>query len=187
MQLADEDDEKSTDSFRERSGEAPAISQFEDLVARYDRRIYNLALRLARNPDDAWDVTQETFVRAFKNWDRFEGRSSAYTWLCQIAINLCRNRARDREHWSDEPVDDEALESPGPTPEAALQKAHLSEKIRRAIDSLPGDYRVVSVLRDLQGLTYQEIAEAAGISVDMVKTRLARARAMLRRKLDGTI
>nr|MCC6484007.1 sigma-70 family RNA polymerase sigma factor [Armatimonadota bacterium] len=185
MQQVEDDGEKTVDKRTDLS--RGSTESFEELVAQYDRKVYNLALRLVRNPDDAWDVTQETFVRAFRSWDGFEGRSAPYTWLCQIAINLCRNRARDREHWSDEPVEVETLESSEPTPEAALQSAQLSERIRRAIDSLPGDYRVVSVLRDLQGLTYQEIAEAAGISVELVKTRLARARAILRRKLDGVV
>ena len=161
------------------------MSAFEDLVVLYDRKLYNLVLRLVKHPDDAADLTQETFVRAFKSWDKFEGRSSPYTWLCQIAINLYRNRARDRASWSLEPMETDDLVSPIPTPEAALHNAVFSDTIRRAIDSLPGEYRIVSVLRDLQGLTYQEIAEAADLSVDVVKTRLARARSLLRKKLQN--
>ncbi len=160
---------------------------FEDIVAQYDKRIYNLVLRLVRDVDDAADITQETFLRAFKAWDRFEARSKPYTWLCQIAINLSRNRARDRARWNEEPVEEHAIMSPEPSPEQVLQKAELAELVRRAIDELPGNYRIVAVLRDLQGLTYQEIAEASGLSLEVIKTRLARARGMMRKKLEGYI
>lgn len=160
-------------------------ASFEDLVASFDRRIYNLVLRLVGNEDDAADITQETFVRAFAAWEGFEGRSAPYTWLCQIAINLCKNRARDGARWDDEPVSEDNLESVLPSPAEEIERLELRDRVRRAIDSLPPAYRIVTVLRDLQGLTYQEISEASGLSVDVIKTRLARARAMLRRKLHA--
>lgn len=170
---------------RQPTPKGDARGSFEEIVALHDRKVYNLILRLVRNEDDAADLTQETFVRAYRAWSSFEGRSSPYTWLCQIAINLCRNRARDSARWDDEPVGDDSFASSLPTPEEAIHRKDLRERVRGAIDDLPPAYRVAVVLRDLQGLSYQEIAEATGLSVDVVKTRLARARGMLRRKLQG--
>lgn len=161
-----------------------ASSAFEEFVASSDRRLYNLVLRMVCDRDDAADITQEAFVRAYRAWDSFEGRSSRYTWICQIAINLCRNRARDLTRWDEEPPDDDLAAPHEQGPQAQLDKGELQAVVRKAMDALPESYRLIAVLRDLQGLTYKEISEVTGVGVDVVKTRLARARGMLRRKLE---
>ncbi len=168
------------------AGDGREVRDFEDLVALYDRKLYNLILRLVGDREDAADLTQEAFYRAFRAWDSLADRSKAYPWLCRIAVNLCRNRARDAARRPEEPLEDEPL-SPEGEPQGRLEKAELARRIRSAIDGLPLDYRTVAVLRDVQGLSYQEIAEATGLSLDVVKTRLARARGMLRRRLEGCL
>ena len=149
--------------------------------------------------EEAADLTQETFISAYKSFERFRGDSKVYTWLYQIAINHCRNRLRQRgrskalnaesldqpRSWDDE-TERGAREIPDETmaPHLLLEEKELKQKILSAVQSLPLEYREVVILRELHDMSYNEIAEAAGISLDNVKTRLSRARAMLRRKLE---
>ena len=171
---------------------------FDGLVDKYEKPIYNLAYRLLGDADEAADLTQETFVAAYKSFAEFRGESAVYTWLYRIAVNRCKNafKEKDRRGRYEAPSLDDTLDY-GPatdradfpvrsdTPEEQLQRKELKERIEKAIRALPLDYRIVAVLRDLQGLSYQEIAEAADLSVDVVRTRLARARGMLRQKLEA--
>ncbi|MGI6296027.1 MAG: sigma-70 family RNA polymerase sigma factor [Armatimonadota bacterium] len=172
---------------------------FDGLVDLYEKPIYNLVLRVFGDAEEAADLTQETFVAAYKAWGSFRGDSTAYTWLYRIAVNLCKNKFRERdrrrqyETVSLDETSDTGFESSDPfgervadqsdTPDEVLQRKELRALIEQAIRQLPPDYRIVAVLRDLQGLSYSDIAEAADLSVDVVKTRLARARGMLRRRL----
>jgi RNA polymerase sigma-70 factor (ECF subfamily) len=163
---------------------------FDSLVDSYQKPIYNLIYRLLGDRDEAADVTQETFVAAYGSWRSFRGESAAYTWLYRIAVNQCKNRfrERDRRRRHEEPsVDDEswADHRRSESPDGVVERRELKEMIEQAISGLPRDYRIVAVLRDLQGLSYGEIADAAGLSVEVVKTRLARARGMLRRRLGA--
>lgn len=169
---------------------------FDDLVDSYEKPIYNLIYRLLSDREEAADLTQETFIAAYRSRESFRGESTVYTWLYRIAVNLCKNKFRERQRRRD--YEGSSLDgvgaggfvgptdppSPGPTPEEALRRKELKELIEQAISCLPGDYRIVAVLRDLQGLSYSEVAAAADLSVDVVKTRLARARAMIRKKLE---
>lgn len=171
---------------------------FEDLVARYERRIYNLVYRQVGDPEDAADLTQETFVKAFRAFDRFRGDSSVFTWLCQIALNLCKNRFRQRDRMravGGASIEEMAEpEEPGQaplevadwsqSPERLYEQRELVDRVQEAIAALPHEYRTVIVLRDLQHLSYQEIADVTGLTLENVKTRLHRGRLMLRRKLE---
>lgn len=172
---------------------------FDGLVDAYEKPIYNLILRLLGDPDEAADLTQETFVAAYKSWSGFRGESTAYTWLYRIAVNTCKNKFKERdrrrgyegpsldedpsaeERWSGE------AEAHDQSPEVLVQRKELKLLIEQAIRQLPPDYRIVAVLRDLQGLSYSEIAAAADLSIDVVRTRLARARSMLRKKLGAYV
>jgi RNA polymerase sigma-70 factor, ECF subfamily len=167
---------------------------FDDLVDRYEKPIYNLILRLIGDREEAADLTQDTFVAAYKSIGGFREESSVHTWLCRIAINRCKNKFKEsqrrrRLEGGSLDADSESLESVGwdvqnpGMPQVALERKELREKIERAMSQLPSDYRIVAVLRDLQGLSYEQIAQAADLSIDVVRTRLARAREMLRRKL----
>jgi len=170
--------------------------EFDDLVDRYEKPIYNLILRLVGDPDEAADLTQDAFVSAYRSYSSFRGESSVYTWLYRIALNKCKNRIKEydrRRGLEAGSLDDEydATSAAGAgthgvtaTPHVALERKELRERIERAIAELPSDYRIVAVLRDLQGLSYEEVAQAAELSIDVVRTRISRAREMLRRKLS---
>jgi RNA polymerase sigma-70 factor (ECF subfamily) len=171
---------------------------FEELVVKYERKIFNLIYRHVGDAEDAADLTQDTFVRAYQAYGRFRGDSKVYTWLCQIALNACKNRFRQRDRQRphigpslDEPIADNESELrlreiPDLTSEPGLlyERQELRLAVERAIESLPPDYKGVILLRDVHGMAYQEIADATGLTLEAVKTRLHRARLMLRRKLE---
>jgi RNA polymerase sigma-70 factor (ECF subfamily) len=177
--------------------ERPPEQSFERLVQRYEDRVYSLALRLLGNPDRALDVTQETFVRALQGLQSFRRESSFSTWLCRITINLCYSERRrdgrrrlkslgdvlDREASQETRSravlhDDRARE-----PFEASQSRELSALVQRAIAALDDDLRFVVVLRDLEQLSYEEVATALAIPVGTVRSRLHRARERLRCRL----
>ena len=179
------------------AGDVDQFKTFDALVAAYEKKVFNLIYRYLGDYEEAADLTQETFISAYKGFNRFRGDSQVYTWLYQIAINHCRNRIRQRGRVRTLKVG--SLEQPreageeGPTreipdlsqaPHTVLEEQELRERILAAVQSLPPEYREVVVLRELEGLSYNEIADATRISLDNVKTRLSRARAMLRRKLE---
>jgi RNA polymerase sigma-70 factor, ECF subfamily len=168
---------------------------FDELVDNYKKPIYNLIYRLIGNSDEAADLTQETFISAYNASASFRGECAVYTWLSRIAVNKCRSlyrqTSRRRERMSvsldDSKVDLDSAPAvssdPADSPHESLQRKELMLRIERAIAELPYDYRVVVVLRDMQGLSYQEVADVANLSVAVVRTRLARARATLREAL----
>ncbi len=173
------------------------LESFDALVVAYEKRIYNVAYRILGDADDAADVTQEAFISAYRSFDRFRGDAQVYTWLYQIVVNHCRNKLKHRgRHRAvlagslDEPRDgDEGEGAPREiadlthAPHTVLEEKEMRDRILAAVESLPPDYREVVVLREMQGMAYNDIAAATGLSLDNVKTRLSRARAMLRRKL----
>lgn len=178
-------------------GDAGACLTFDELVATYESKLFNTVYRILGDYDEAADVTQEAFISAYRGFGRFRGDAKVYTWLYQIAVNHCRNRLRKRARTAHVESLDQERETDGDgqapkleiadltlAPETVLQSQELRERILCAVQSLPADYREVVVLREIQGLTYNEIAEATQQSLDNVKTRLSRARAMLRRKLE---
>ncbi len=166
---------------------------FDAIIDEYERPIFNVIYRLVGDLEEAADLTQETFVAAYRSMPGFRGDASAYTWLYRIAVNRCKNvfkqRDRRRAHMSPEieaDLDLDQIPAPQDTnePAAVLERKELRDRVERAISELPFDYRIVAVLRDLHGLSYEETARAAGLSIDVVRTRIARARGMLRRKLE---
>jgi RNA polymerase sigma-70 factor, ECF subfamily len=171
---------------------------FDAVVTAHHTRVYNVALRCLGDPDEAADVTQETFINAYRSFRRFRGDSAVYTWLYRITINNCRNRLRQRRRSREvmsEPFDDDihgsdgdrraVIADAGPSPQAMLEDAEFRDKVAAAVQSLEPEYREVIVLREFEDLSYNEIAQVTGISLDLVRTRLSRARAMLRRKLEA--
>ena len=175
---------------------ASASQQFEILFQQHEKGIFNLIYRLVGDYEDAVDLTSQAFLHALRGFEQFRGESQAYTWLYRIAMNLCKNhfRKRDREARYqfvslDTPIfaDDEEIgrdiEDNAHCPERLLEGQELQELIQRAIMQLSADLRTVIVLRDVQGLSYQEIAEITGCSVEAVKSRIFRARGFLRKVL----
>ena len=174
---------------------------FEKLVNERSGEIYGLLYRLTENTEEARDLTQETFLRAFQSIGQFRGESDLRTWIYRIAINQARNRWRWwRRRHRDSTVSIDATDANGHS--AVINKlssgnsgnpehralAHERERaLRKALSGLRRVYREAVVLRDIEGFAYEEIAVALDISVGTVKSRLARGRQELRRKLEGSL
>jgi RNA polymerase sigma-70 factor (ECF subfamily) len=166
---------------------------FTRLVSRYDRRIFRLARHILQNEEDAEDVLQEVFLKAYTHLKGFEGHSKFYTWLVRIAVNeslmKLRKRRSDRTVSLDEPVetsDDEMVREVAvweETPEQRYSQDELRRILDGAIEELPPIYRTVFLLRDVDDLSTEETAEALNLSIPAVKSRLLRARLQLREKL----
>ena len=169
---------------------------FRVLVERYQGRAHRLALRILRDDDAARDAVQEAFVKAFNNLGKFERRSAFFTWLYRLVKNQCldmlrRDRSGRTVDWEEgslaeaEASDDATPEVDGVAfaPATELQRKQLREKIDAAIAKLPEGARETLVLREVEGLSYQEISEAQGIPKGTVMSRLFRARALMRRNL----
>ncbi len=182
---------------RAQKGDADA---FDELVRVFSGPMYNLAYRMAGNAADAGDLTQEIFVKLYRAIGKFGWRSKFSTWLYRLAANTCYSGLRKiRRVASAEVVrlDDDRADDvrsrdtpdPGDLPSRRLERRELRHQIEGAIAVLPEDFREVIVLRDLQGLTYEEIAESIGCSVGTVKSRLARARTRVKERLrrDGVV
>src|SRR5688572_12866382 len=175
---------------RARAGDAGA---FTELVEKYERKIYRLAKHITQNDEDAEDVLQESFLKAYSHLGSFEGQSKFYTWIVRIAVNEALMKLRKRK--SDRTVSlDEPQETGEETvtreiavwdddPEQRYSQEELREILDNAVNSLKPSFRTVFVLRDIEELSTEETAEALGISIPAVKSRLLRARLQLREKL----
>ncbi len=170
-----------------------AAAAFEELVNRYEDKIFRLTKNITGNREDAEDAMQDAFLKAYSHLQDFHGDSRFYTWLVRIAANeaLMRLRKRRPNQFSlDEPIEGDTdlfpreLEDWGPTPEQGYAQAELQGILAEVIEELDPEFRIVLVLRDLEELSTQETAEALGISVPAVKSRLLRARLKLREKLN---
>jgi RNA polymerase sigma-70 factor (ECF subfamily) len=172
------------------------MAAFEELVRRYERKVYNITYRLLGNEQDATEALQDTFLRAYRFIPKFAFKSSFYTWLYRIATNVSLTRLRRRKNVEvvslDAPVPDTEdlkfdLPDTSQTPEEAFARKRLREKLDQAVRELPEEYRQVVVLRDLEGLSNEEVSRILKLSVPAVKSRLHRARLALREKLAGYI
>lgn len=169
------------------------VSAFEELVNRYEAKIFRLTRNITGNHEDAEDAMQDAFLKAYAHLQDFHGESRFYTWLVRIAANeaLMRLRKRRPNQFSlDEPIESEddtfarELEDWGPSPEQRYAQAEMQGIVSDVIEKLDPEFRVVLTLRDLEELSTQEAAEVLGISVPAVKSRLLRARLKLREKLN---
>ena len=154
--------------------------------------VLQLAMNLLGDRDEALDLSQEVFLRVFRTIYRFRGQSSLRTWIYRIAVNQARNRHRfwRRRHRADQVSLDqhiathgELLSSGESKPDRMFAQKELAERLQRALDHLPFDQRTVIVLREIDGLSYEEIAFSLGVAVGTVKSRLTRARQALRLEL----
>ena len=168
---------------RLRAGDAPA---FEELVMTYQHRVFGVALRMLGNRAEAEEVAQEAFVRAHRALGDFRGDAKLSTWLYAITSRLCLNRLASGERRMARQGEDALLRlsDAGPRPDAALERRELETALGRAIAELPEDRRIVVVLRDLEGLSYEEIAQVLELELGTVRSRLHRARADLKEKLE---
>ena len=169
-------------------------SAFEELVRRYDRNVFRIAQHITQNREDAEDVVQEAFLKAYGNLAQFQEQSKFYTWLVRIAVNEAlmklRRRKPERTVSLDEEIKTEDDSLPreiadwSPNPEQQYTQAELRDILTRTIQGLPPSFRTVFVLRDVEGLSTEETAEALDLSIPAVKSRLLRARLQLRDRLS---
>ncbi len=169
------------------------VSAFDTLVRKYERQVFRIAQHITQNREDAEDVMQDAFLKAYEKLDQFQGNSKFYTWLVRIAVNESLMRLRRRRTGKmvsiDEDVETEEGSVPrdladwAPDPEQNYSQAELAEILEKTVKGLPPGFRVVFELRDVQGLSTEDTAEALGLSIPAVKSRLLRARLQLRERL----
>jgi len=170
------------------------VSAFGELVKRYDRNVFRIALHITQNREDAEDVVQDAFLKAYENLEQFQGQSKFYTWLVRIAVNEAlmklRRRRPERMVSLDQEVQTEEDSMPrevadwSPNPEQLYNQSELRDILGKTIQGLPPSFRTVFVLRDVEGLSTEETAQALELSVPAVKSRLLRARLQLRERLN---
>ena len=182
-----------------RQGDPTAI---ERLILKYQNRIYNVVLKICADPDDAAELTQETFVKIIENLNKFEGRSSFYTWAFRIAVNLtlnyCQRNAKlvirsldsdegSYDHQATHALKELLSDDKSPDPAAMAQNKEVYEIAIKAIRELDEPQRAVLVLRDIEGMSYARIADVLGIELGTVRSRLSRARSRLREILEAIL
>lgn len=171
---------------RARAGE---IEAFAELVRRYERRVRSVLLRLLDDERDVEEATQDAFVQAWRNLDRYRGEAAAFTWLYRIAVNealMRRRRKRPTLTELDEAAERELARDQRPSPpEATAENRDLRRFLVSRLRELPLDYRAPIVLRDVEGLSNQEVADVLGISLAAAKSRIHRARMQIRAELEA--
>jgi RNA polymerase sigma-70 factor (ECF subfamily) len=162
------------------------LRAFEELVIAYQHRVFGVALRMLGTRAEAEEIAQETFLRAHRALPEFRGEARLGTWLYAIASRLCLNRLAAPDHRLVRGADDALAAAPAHEPDAAatLERSELDAALRDAIAALPEERRIVVILRDLEGLSYDEIAEALALEPGTVRSRLHRARMDLKAKLE---
>ncbi len=182
-----------------RQGDSAAM---ERLILKYQNRIYNVILKICANADDAAELTQETFVKVIENIDKFEGRSSFYTWAFRIAVNLTLNYcqrsgrlglksldAEDDEHYGQarQQLKEFLNDDSSPDPAAVAANKELCEIVAGALLKLDDAQRTVVVLRDIEGMNYAQIAKVLDVELGTVRSRLSRARSNLREIMEAIL
>jgi RNA polymerase sigma-70 factor (ECF subfamily) len=166
------------------------IASFDSLVLRHQERVMNLCFRMMGDYDDAKDCAQDTFIKVFRSLGGFRFESGFSTWLYRIAVNTCKNRlASSRERKRLTATQPEFADPPSPflTPEEEMEKRERESELQRAIGALREDFRTLVVLRDVEGLSYEEVSRITGLALGTVKSKLARARERLRADLRGRL
>lgn len=167
------------------------VEAFETLIQSHQKRVYNIALRMTGNPEDAQELAQDAIVRAFTSIGKFRGDSSFSTWLYRITINVCTDFLRKRNRaavisMEQGPVSNESqqglqIEEESPGPDELAEKKQLKELVRDAIESLSDEHKQVLILRDIMDMSYKEIANMLNVNEGTIKSRINRARAGLKK------
>jgi RNA polymerase sigma-70 factor (ECF subfamily) len=170
------------------------VSAYDTLVRKYERQIFRIAQHITQNREDAEDVMQDAFLKAYQKLDQFQGNSKFYTWLVRIAVNESLMRLRKRRTGKMVSIDEDLETEEGtvprdladwaPDPEQNYTQSELGQILEKTIKGLPPGFKVVFELRDVQGLSTEDTAEALGLSIPAVKSRLLRARLQLRERLS---
>lgn len=166
------------------------IQAFESLVEAYQKKVFNIALRMVGNYDDAGDMAQEVFIRIFKSIGNFKGQSLFSTWVYRITANVCMDELRKRKNKKVLSIDEEIrledggmkreIEDGRPAPDVAVERNELRKAVDEAIKSLPQDHKIVIILRDIQGFSYEEMTGILKCPEGTVKSRISRARQALK-------
>jgi RNA polymerase sigma-70 factor, ECF subfamily len=161
---------------------------FEQLIVRYERRVFTLAMKLLGSTDDAQDAAQEVFLRVFKYLHRFDARRPIEPWLMQVTVNVCRNIGRSRQRcWNmfPEAVEAEmAVANPERDPHAGLAEEQRRQMLWKALETLPEKERLAVILRDINGLETSEVAKILGSSETTVRSQVSRARVRMKEVID---
>jgi len=178
-----------------RAAQRGDVASFNQLVHVHQRQVYNVCFRTLGNPEDAADAAQDAFLGAFRGLKTFRGPATGFRpWLLRVAVNACYDQLRRRQRHPADSLDalgddpdalgpEERLPDPAPGPEASTMGQETARRIQDAIGTLPPEQRMTVVLCDVQGLNYEEVAQAMGVELGTVKSRLSRARARLREML----
>jgi RNA polymerase sigma-70 factor (ECF subfamily) len=198
-ELDDREGERDAGTSTAASEDSRAVAQvlrgdrdrFRELVERYQARVFGLTLRLVGNRTEAEDLTQQAFVEAYGGLDRFDPGRRFATWLFRIAVNNCKDhlkshKRRERPFGEERDQDSALFASPRPTPEQALASSQVRRIVSEALDRLAPKYRVPLVLKDIEGLSYEEMREVLGLPITTLKIRVVRARARMEELLSWT-
>ena len=161
---------------------------FEQIVTTYEKKVYNMALRYTGDPEDALDICQEVFLRVYRFLPKYRGESTLSTWIYRITMNVCHDTAGNKTNiyelsLDSGPGDDEQTTEIADLrydPEKELEKKHTRQLVQQAISMLDSDHRDVIIMRDINGLSYDEISNVLNISTGTVKSRISRAREKLK-------
>lgn len=172
------------------------IEAFEKIISTYQSKVFSIISHMIRNANEIEDIAQEVFIKIYKNINKFQGNSSLYTWIYKITVNLCLDIIRKKKEviYLDEKIklnDGEVelqLPSDEKNQEEIYEEKELKEKLRKCIDKLPDKQKVMIILRDIKGMSYEEISEITNIKLGTVKSQINRARLKLKSLLekDGT-
>ena len=168
------------------------IDAFEDIVKKYENKVYGIVFHMMKNQNEVEDLAQEVFLKVYKNLDRFKGDSSLYTWIYKITVNLCLDELKKRKNiiYLDEKISvedgeiDKELPSNERSQEELYEDKELKENLHRCINKLPDKQKMMIVLRDIKGFSYDEIAEITNNKIGTVKSQINRARLKLKELLD---
>mgnify|MGYP005758683759 CR=1 FL=1 len=166
------------------------MQSFEELIYQYEKKVYNVALRVFKNPEDAKDISQDVFIKIYKNLDKFDNKSSFSTWIYRITTNTCIDELRKRKGKETVSIDNDIEDDEGrfkrefadnePTPEEKVISKEGESEIIKSMNTLSDEHRTIIVMRDIEGLSYTEISEIIGVSIGTVKSRISRARLQLK-------
>ena len=163
---------------------------FEELIRQYEKKVYTLCFRMCGKSEDAEEAAQDAFIALWRGIDRFRQESSLSTWIYRLATNACIDTLRRRKKQSGSvSLDDEELfvdaVDTSPQPQETVEHRETQKLLQEGLSALPEEYRKVLILREIEGLSYTEIAESASIELGTVKSRISRGRSLLRNFLSG--
>ncbi len=169
------------------------MAAFELLVQQYEKIVYNVTLRMMNHSEDAKDISQEVWIKAYRSIANFDERAAFSTWIYRIAVNTCIDEMRkrkgkqslslDQEFQDEEGAWKHEVADAGATPEECVLQQETKNEIYQALDKLSEQYKTVFILRDMQGLTYEEIEEITGLALGTVKSRISRARRHIKEEI----